>query len=300
MISKATTHACRNGLLPIVCLLVLGGAAYGQIGIWVSADHKHYLRYEPVEVAVTLRNYSGNTLVFGGADGGADGGAQGGLHFLVERANGAMLKPFDKSFNPVEDLILGAGETRRLVFALNTMYDLQREGSYRIRAQIGHSRLPNDYRSDPLSLDVRDGVPIIERNIGLPASDTAGTITAIKVSLLLFHDGEQGLYCLRAEDEKTVYGTVRLGPQIIGSQPSMDADAASDVHVLIQIRARLFVYAVYSLSRKGMQLRQKQYYKPDEFGPRLTRAPGYLKIIGGTLARQGVDFEETTKDAAGP
>ena len=73
MISCLSYRRSIRPILTLITLTALCSAAFGQIGIWVKADHKHYLRYEPVEVAVTLRNYSGNTLVFGGPRGASQG-----------------------------------------------------------------------------------------------------------------------------------------------------------------------------------------------------------------------------------
>ena len=283
----------RRGRQPGLCLVGLlvmaAWSAQAQIGISLTANHRHYLRYEPIDVDLKLQNYSGNTLVFSEED----GPTQGYLRFTIRSQDGTEVKCTDRSFNPVQDLILGAGETKQLQVSINTFFDLQREGTYNVTAQIGHARLPNDYRSEAVTLDVREGLPIVTRNVGLPALAASDPIKAVTVSLLLFHDGEQELYCLRAEDAKAVYGTVRLGPKITGSQPQMDADASSDIHALIQLQPRLFIYAVYTLSSNGIRLRQRQYFKPDEYGPRMTRAPGYVKIVGGIPAKEGIDVNIT-------
>lgn len=281
-------------------LLLLGLAAWvvssvqAQISVSLTTDRKHYLRYEPVGITVQLRNYSGNTLIFGDDE----GTNRGYLRFIVERLDGQEMRPTDRGINPVADLILGAGESRQIALSLNHFFDLRAEGSYVVTAQVGHKRLPSDFRSQPVSIDVREGVPVITRNLGLPQVDGGADIKAISASLLLFHDGDGWQYCLRAETDDAVLGTVRLGPQISGSQPQMDADAASDIHVLVQVQSRLCLYTVYGVSDAGLRLRQRRYYKPDEYGPRLTQAPGYLKVVGGSVAQEGVDVKVPPPDVA--
>lgn len=281
MRSSGRLLVCRTLLLGLAASL--SAPLQAQLSLAVKTNRRHYLRYEPIEVRVQLRNYSGNTLMFGDAE----GANSGYLRFIVERPEGAELRPTDRAMNPVTDLILGAGESRELVLNLNHFFDLRAEGSYVIMAQIGHKRLPSDFRSEPVSIDVREGVPVITRNLGLPQTDGGAVIKAVTAVLLLFHDGEEWLYCLRAEDDDAVLGTVRLGRQISGSQPQMDADAASDIHVLVQLQSRLFLHAVYGLSEEGLRLRQRRYYKPDQFGPRLTQAPGYLRVVGGIPTQEG-------------
>ncbi|NLF18022.1 MAG: hypothetical protein GX595_12355 [Lentisphaerae bacterium] len=275
MSRHATRLACRALLLALA--VTTAGSLQAQLNIALRTNRKHYLRYEPIEVSVVLRNYSGNTLIFGSPD-GADAGS---LRFTVERTAGPEIRPLDPRFNPVADLILGAGESRELRMNLNEFFDLRPEGSYSITATIGHRRLPNDYRSQPVSIDVREGVPVITRDLGLPQTEPGALIKAVTASLLLFHDGEEWLYCLRAENAEAVLGTVRLGRQISGSQPQMDADAASDVHVLVQLQSRVVLHAVYGLSEQGLRLRQRRWYRPDAFGPRLTRNAGFLQVVGG-------------------
>jgi hypothetical protein len=290
----------RSPLIPRLLLLALGAwavsSARAQISVALKADRKHYLRYEPVEISVQLRNYSGNTLIFGDEE----GANRGYLRFIVERPEGQEMRPTGRDLNPVADLILGAGESREIALNLNQFFDLRAEGSYVVTAQIGHQRLPSDFRSQPVSIDIREGVPVITRNLGLPQADGGAEIRALTVSLLLFHDGDGWVYCLRAETEDAVLGTVRLGPQISGSQPQMDADAASDIHVLVQVQSRLVLYAVYGLSDTGIRMRQRRYYKPDEYGPRLTQAPGYLKVVGGSVAQEGADVQAPPPGNAPP
>jgi hypothetical protein len=177
---------------------------------------------------------------------------------------------------------------------------LQREGAYTVTAQIGHRRLPNDYQSNPITFEVREGIPVITRNLGLPSSSPTAVIRAMKVSLLLFNDGKGSVYCLRVEDENNVYGTIRLGPQISGAPPQLDADASSDVHVLFQTAPRLYSYSVYSILDGDVRLRQQRYYVSDEGIPRLSREPGYLKVVNGRPAVPGKDYNVKAEEATQP
>jgi hypothetical protein len=261
-------------------------SARAQVGIALSAARERYLQYEPVEVIVTLRNYSGNTLTFS-----KEGANRGHLFFQVESHANRFVKPAPKRANPVEGLVLNAGETKSLTVQLNQFYDLQRPGSYTVRAQVGHARLTNDYRSDDVTFEVREGTKVLSRQIGLPGSDATAKIKAYTASLILFQDSEQGIYCLRVEDDELVYATIRLGRHIGSSEPELDADAASDIHVLVQIRSRLYSYQVYSFNNGKVKLRQERYYMPDGGVPSLKRFPGYIKVTNGKLAVEGVDYE---------
>jgi len=276
----------------VVMLLTLS-VARAQIGIAIRADVTKYLCYEPIEITVIMRNYSGNTLVFNGRD----ASDRGYLKFEVDTPSEVTVGRLDSKANPVENMILGAGDTQTLKLVLNELFSMQGAGRYRIKAKVGHHRLQSDYESNVVTVDVRKGIPMITRTIGLPAKDHVGPIRSVEAVLLLLNDTAGSMYCLRVEDDKQVYGTVRVAPYISGTKPQMDADANSDIHILIQSRPRLYSYSVYTLANLVLRLRQERYYVGEPTAPRLTREPGFLKAVGGRLAVEGVDYRLSSPSA---
>ncbi|NOY82249.1 MAG: hypothetical protein GXP31_14720 [Kiritimatiellaeota bacterium] len=258
-------------------------SSFGQIGIGLSADRRKYLRYEPIEVRVVLRNYTGNTLVFGLDP------KDGFLKFRVTRTDRRAVRSTAPDANPAAGLILGTGETKTLTLAVNSLFDMQRVGSYEIRAVVGHPRLANDYISDPVSIDVRGGIVCWKRTLGVPASSPATRIQPREASLVLFHADKGDVYCLRVEDDSKVYGVVRLGPRIAGSKPECDVDAVSSIHVLLLIRPRFYAYRVYDYN---VELLQERYYVMDRSVPHLVRDSeiGRIMVSGGRVAVEGVDY----------
>jgi hypothetical protein len=283
----------RSLLFLLVLLTTLSVQA--QLGVALKATRNRFLRYEPIELTVTLRNYSGNTLTFS-----KEGPNRGHLFFRVDSHAERLVKERKHKGNPTDGLVLNAGETKAVTVLLNNFFDLQRPGSYTVRAQVGHARLSNDYQSEDVTFEVREGVKVITRQVGLPGTDSSTTIKAMNVSLVLFQDDDKSIYCLRVEDDNLVYATLRLGRQISSSEPEMDADAASDIHILIQVRSRLYSYAVYSIANGNVKLRQQRYYLPDGGVPHLTRAPGYIKVINAKQAVEGVDYELDAKQRYQP
>lgn len=273
-------------LLPAFALAGLVSSAVAQpvIGVAVESELTRYLRYELIQVTVTIRNYSGNTLAFG-----TGASRQGHLDLIIQSDGGLQARKLDPNANPVAGLILGAGETRRLTLGLNQIYDMQQEGVFTVSAQIGHERLPDDYRSNSLTIEVRDGIPVWTRTFGLPTSSKTGQIQTRQVSLLLFHDRDQDLYCLRIEDDEMVHGITRLGPRIGGATPACDVDAMSNIHTFIQVRSRFYSYCVYDHNGK---LIQNKYYMAEKTLPQLTRDSdvGRVMVVGGVAAVPGVDF----------
>ncbi len=275
-----------GGILVVVAGLWLSALpCLGQLAISLKTEYRRYLRYERINATVLLRNYSGNTLVFGDED----GGNRGHLRFLIERQSEMEAAMLDGSANPVNNLILGAGETRELTLVLNTLYDMKDEGTYTVTAQIGHERLRHDYRSDPLVLAVRTGVTVWTQTLGVPTTSVASRIASRTASLLLLGADEGEIYCLRIEDDEMVYGVVRLGRKLSGGRPLCDVDAVSNVHILMPVQPRLYAHRVYDWSA---QRKQERFFISDESIPQLHRDPDVnrITVVGGRPAIEGIDY----------
>jgi len=279
-------------LLVFLCLFAT--IAFAQVGMNITTEHSRYLKYEPIKLKLLLRNYSGNTLVFGKQEKGGQGGR---LVFSVSSQSGALVSMLRPDANPMDGMVFGPGESKELTLTLNALFDLQLDGFYTVVAYIDHNRLPQGYHSNEISFEVRDGTVITSRVIGLPTDKEDALIKHITASLMRFNDNDGEIYCLRIDDENCVYGTFRLGPYIKGSVPQLDADGASAIHVLVQVRSRLYVYAVYSIVSGEAKPRFQKYYIPDNGTPTFSRATGYLKILYARPAKEGVDFkrEKETK-----
>lgn len=267
--------------------LCAGHRASCQVGVKLETDRNHYIRYEPIQATVTLRNYAGNTLVFGTSE--ASESISGALRFNVVRSGSLSRAPRHRDVNPVENLILAPGDTRQLKLQLNSIVDMSREGSYTVTARVNHPRLSQDYESKETSLTVRAGLAVWEREVGVPQRDETSAIQQRTVSLLRFRQEEGQTYALQVRDTNTVYGIIRLGPYMSGSHPECRIDAMSNIHLLYQLTPRLFVYRVYGID---VSLRQNLYYAMGEDQPVLVRDPelGRVAVVGGRRAIPGKDY----------
>ena len=107
--------------LPILLAIVgLPLTGLGQIAVTVSTDSNRYIQYEPIDVKVTLRNYSGETLSFN-----RDSEISGKLQFRIQDKDKNVLEPLSRNFNPAVGLVLPPGTTRELSLPINQFYDLQ-------------------------------------------------------------------------------------------------------------------------------------------------------------------------------
>lgn len=268
----------------LLLLLMLGAPlVHAQIGMQISTPHSRYLVYEKIPIKLTLRNYSGNTLVFTKEN-------KGSLSFMVRTRSGSSVVQIDPSANPMEGMIFAPGESKTLNLIINQLFDLQRPTFYNITACVNHPRLPNTYVSKELSFEVKQGAVLSSRIIGLPTAKESDPIHSITASIVRFNNGKEELYCLRIDDDEQVYGTFRIGPFMNGTPPQLDADSTSAIHVLVQLRPKLFSYTVYAILNGEAVIRQQRYYIPNGGTPQLSRASGYIKVLYATQAIEGRDF----------
>jgi hypothetical protein len=273
---------------PILRSLLVAAFAAGpvlaQIAVRIETDRPKYLRYEPIMLSITVRNDSGNALIFGDTS-----QEDGYLSFRVRTRDGMEVHQTPSGANPVAGLVLGAGETKQLAFPLNSVCTMHREGMYHVEVQIGHARLRHDYRSNSVAIEVRDGIVEWRRTIGMPQADPTGRIPERVVSLLVMHEDQGDTYCLRMEDDGAVYATVRLGARMGGAKPSCDVDGISHVHVLYLDRPRLYVHHVFD---QNLTIVQTKHYVFEQTAPRLTRDNelGRVQVVGGRLAVAGKDY----------
>ncbi len=279
--------------LCLLALLCLALPLSAQIALDLQVSQQRYLRYEPIRLTLTVHNLSGNTLEFDTTKSGSGGR----IAFKVDTASGRPARLLNPLLNPAQGLLLAPGESRAVEILLNQHYDMQREDGYTVQALLDHDRLPRRHISPPVRVEVQDGLPILVKNIGLPTDRATGLIKTIQLSLLRFADVEEDIYALRAEDDENVYAVHRLGSFIDGEAPQLELDGDSLVHVLLQIRPRLYVYYIFGFEGRNPMLRQKRFYvSADGMAPSLNRETGYLRVIHGQLAREGIDYYEPKED----
>jgi len=277
----------------LVVLVMLAAVAQAQIQLRLTADKSRFLRYEPISVTLQVTNLAGNTLTFGGAK----SYERGSVTFRVETANGRNSAQYARMDNPAGGLKLAPGETKELRVSVNQFYDMQREANYNITAYLSHSRLPNTYVSETVHVEVLDGAPLLVKTIGMPSKNATDVIKTLKLSLLRFSDVEQDIYCLRVEDEDNVYATFRLGDYIDSEKPQMELDGPNLIHILLQLRPKVYVYYIMGFDGYNLKMRQKRFYKSsDGMTPELSRESGYLRLKHARLAVDGVDYIEPEKE----
>ncbi len=276
----------RLKLMVIVSFFFLSMPALASIGIEIKADQECYARYEHINISLVLRNNTGNRLDFGEM---SEEGQRGTLHFNIQDGRGNKVQQRKDPTELISNLVLRAGETKEITFPLNNFYNLSRETTYTVHAQIAHDRLRHAYRTSGLRFEVREPHIIWRQNFGVPTEEDK-EIEHRTASIRRLSYGRKEIYCFQIEDENYVYVVNRIGRHISGANPQGLVDGHGNVHVFLRIKSRIFRYQAYNY--RGDLIRERYYTFANESRPALRRdsETGAVRVGGGRRAERGQDY----------
>ncbi len=261
----------------------------GTVSIQVRLNRMVYMQYEPVYACVTLRNDTGRALLFGN-----DPRLQGFILFDIRDSHGRQVAKREDREISVTGLVLAPGEIKSMVIPVQKYYHLEKCGTYRIAAYISHNLLPAEYQSDDQLFRVESGVTVWEKTVGLPDLDGTKRDEVIQTrtySLRSLTESTSRYYYLVVEDEKNVYGVLRVGQMVGREKFHAEVDLMSRIHLLMPLSPRIFHYLSFSLD--GLNI-DNSYWRTSETIPMLYRDPsnGVVTLIGGVQAYPGIDFRD--------
>lgn len=280
-------------LLAAYAVLLLGATvAQAQVGLRFALDRTSYLQFENIYARVEMRNYTGRTLVFGESE-----ELRGDLEFWIDNPTGERVLPraSAQAHNPVQGTIVKPGATAEIVVPISRLYLIDKLGRHTVKAVLRHAMLPQEYESNTLNFTVVNGNPVWERIIGVPdimlREEDSKTVATRRACILTFYDGINKVYSLIIDDDRYIYGVVRLGHDIGHFPPQSEVDGLSRIHILIQISPQVFSYFLFD---HNAELDEKAVYVRTDVSPQLVRDPqeGTVLVVGGRKALKGVDYVE--------
>jgi len=278
----------KIGLL--VLAVAAGMAAQAQIALGLELSREVFIQYEPVFVQVTMRNDSGQTLVFGESP-----ELSGQLNFELIDPNGRTQQiPADVQ-NPLQGTVLADGETKQIVVRLQPYFDLTRIGTYRIYAWVGHRRIKGEFKSPDRTFEVAPGYLVWSRTVGVSDLTAQGEPEPGKnertYEIRMLQAGTRRLLFLKISDDTRIYALLPLGKAIGEERVRCDTDRFGRLHVLAPLSPKVFEY--FRILATG-EVEENRIYRTTTTIPSLVRDPqtGIIEVAGGDEATLGVDYTE--------
>ena len=249
-------------------------AVHAQLEVGVEKKRNTYVRGEPIDITVTIRNLAGKDIIL------RDVERSQWFGFEVMRGNDTPIAPYGSGYK--NDLLtILAGDTVRRKVDLGRLFPVTEFGTYKIRPAIYFDELGKYYSSEPIKLDITDGRKLWSRTVGVPASkEGAGEYRV--VSLLSFQQPKEMTLYVRIEDERagTIFGTYPLGRLIGGTTPVTEFDNENTLYVF-----HLVGPGQYNLSKIGVNgewLGQTAWNSAKGRAIVRRKADGTMVIVGAT------------------
>ena len=254
----------------------------------LSIPRNYYMQYEPVMLTLTLRNSSGQALIFG-----SEAEFKG---YLGIEATDIHARPIKGNNNKVDlrGLILKPGVDQSIRINLGKWLNVTRLGTYRIKLFVSHPMLKNEYESNMVTFTVSPGRVFWSKTFGIPKLDTSkmGEPAVQRTyNIKALQDKSEVYLFLFIEDADKIYSIKKIGMLLGHEHPKCEVDMINRLHILLPLSPKVFQYMVFDWNG---QREVNKVYRTAQDIPVLFRNPtnGEVKVVGGETAHEGVDYTE--------
>jgi hypothetical protein len=277
----------KNVLTILSCVLGFLPLALGQgVSIQLALDQEQYLANETLIVKARISNFSGQTLHLGDDPDWLTFGVQDPRHLPVSRSGKVPV---------LGEFTLEPSMTATKKVDLSPYFDLSQPGRYSVSATLTVPGWRQVLQTKPVPFDIIAGSSVWEQEFGMPDSGRDGAGPELRRYALVqtLHQKTLKLY-FRLTDSRTgrVIQIFPLGPVVTFSDPHPELDRFSNLHVLYQNGARLFIHSV--INPDGVLLTRETY---EITGSRPTLRPdkdGRITVVGGARYLSATDLPPPT------
>ena len=267
-----------NRLTLSIFLIGLLSAANAQLEVSLEMKRNIFMRGEPVEAAVIVRNLAGKDVMLRDTEG------KQWFGFEIMRGSDTPVAPQHADYTNEPQVVLSGGSIRRTVDLLQ-LYPINEYGTYTVRAAIYFPETGKYFASRPLKVDISEGRKIWTQTVGVPPSkDRAGEYHV--VTLLAFQQTKENTLYARVEDDATgvIFGTYPLGRMLGGTTPGHEFDANNTLHVFHMVGP-----GQYYLSKVGVNgewLGQTVWHSEKGRAVVRRKEDGRMVVVGATRSSE--------------
>ncbi len=270
-------------LLAFLSCLAAGFPALGQsFSVQLVLEQDQYLAGESLPAKVRVTNFSGRPLHLGQES--------NWLTFWVEDSQ--RLEVPKRAPVPVTSAFtLEPSMTGTTKVDLAPCFDLSRAGRYRVTAMVNVPELKQTLQSKPVTFDIINGSSIWEQEFGVPGTSHDGSLPELRRYALIqtLHSKTMKLYFRLTNARQTrILRVYPLGTMVSFSNPQPQLDRFSNLHVLYQTGARLFVHCL--VNPDGVLLVRETYELSNTRPALRAEKDGRVTVAGGTRRPMATDL----------
>jgi hypothetical protein len=258
----------------IILLVGALSAARAQLDVSMEMKRRIFMRGEPVEVTVIIRNLAGKDVMLHDSDGNQWFG------FQITKGPDTPVGVIGGEYKNDPQMILSGGSIRRSIDLLR-LYPVNEYGTYTVRAAIYFQETGKYITSGPIKVDISEGRKLWTQTVGVPATkEGAGEYRVM--SLLAFQQPKEMNVYARVEDERTgvIFGTYPLGRMISGNPPGTEFDLENTLHIFHMVGPGQ--YALSKVGVNGEWLGQTMWQAQKGRAAVRRKADGRMVVVGAT------------------
>lgn len=254
--------------------LLLAGVAQAQLDVSLEFKRKTFIRGEPVEAKVSIRNLSGHDVTL------RDVQAHQWFGFEVLRSDTTPVPPNDQNYKN-EPLTILNGETVSRTVDILRLFPINEFGTHKVRAAIYFHESSKYHASEQMAVDISDGRKVWSQTIGVPdGKDGAGELR--QMSLLTFQTPKELMLYSRVTDETTgtILATYPLGRILTGAKPMVEFSDDNTLYAFHMTAPNL-----YALSKIGVNaewMGQSLWAAPKGRATVRKKPDGRMVVVGAT------------------
>lgn len=258
-------------MVSVLWALALGANA--QVTATLQAGKSQYVAGEPVMVALTLSNQSGQNLQF------QNGKRFGWLEIVVKSQSGQVVGSRGRSqFSPVK---IGIGKTITTQVNLSDAFLLNDPGMYSVSAIVRHNTSsPTGVLSNRAVLNLGKGHVFWSQSVGLIGKPSQTR----QFNMIQFNGNNKPELYSQVINRRTgqSMNTQLLGNALMANQPSVALDQTQKMHVLFMINPTMWVH--YIVGTEGQIVKRTLFQTAAGSGMQMISMPsGQIQIAGGSV-----------------
>jgi hypothetical protein len=263
-----------------LCLLFTGlfaAIACAQVEVDLEFKRRTYLRGEPIEAKVSIRNLSGHDITL------KDVPPHQWFGFEVIRGGDTPLPPNNPNYRN-EPVTILAGETVARTVDVLRLFPVNEFGSHKIRAAIYFHETQKYHASEAIAVEVSDGRKVWSQTVGVPSGkDGEGELR--NFALLTFQTPKELQLYSRITDENTgtILATYPLGRILGGARPMVEFNDENTLFAFHMTGPS--VYALSKIGVNGEWLGQTLWNAPKGRATVRKKPTGTMVVVGATRDR---------------
>ncbi|HZF02137.1 MAG TPA: hypothetical protein VE344_09615 [Methylomirabilota bacterium] len=260
----------------ILTALTFFRASAQVVSVEVKLDQDQFLPGESLPATVRVINNSGQTLHLG-----AD---ENWLRFNIQPADGNFVVQKNSEPPVIDAFTLDSSQIATKKMNLAPYFGLKNAGRYRLVATVHIKEWDKDFSSLPMAFDIIDGAELWSRDFGVPMpADVTNRPPEVRKYILEeanYLRQQLRMYVLVSNQSRTrIFKVSAIGPMVSFSQPEAQLDRKSNLHVIYQSGAQMFIYSI--INPDG-EITQQDVYDLLNARPRLdVNDNGDIIVVGG-------------------